>query len=403
MAPVATPNPPVLPAVDPSAAVSLPRARSASQGGADRASAPDMLADWGWKSDSHAAIVDDGSEYEDDAPKAARKRLLYAIGGALGVILLIVVIGIAASGGGDDKDKEKEVEPPIADTSRTADPRPSESQANAKMADPPAPPVQLPAYEATTTEPTKVEPPPVEPTKVEPAPVEPVKVAAVDTAKEDASRAEAAKLEAAKADAEAKKAAKLEVAKAEAAKAELAKADAAAQKAAKQETARLAKIEAANVAAAKAADAQRLKAEKAETARLAKAAKLEAAKTAKPAPVETAKVKPKEPKAVKLTGNPIDPYAAAKPEKAPKADPSIAYKTGFQQYVRGDTNGALTTFKGSLSSSPSYAPTWRGLGLVYEKLGQKAQAKKSFLRYLQLSPNAGDADQIRSRMEKLGS
>lgn len=392
--------PPILPPVNPAAAVALPRPRSASQAGADRASAPDMLADWGWKTDSHGAMVDDGSEYEDD-PKSARKRLIYAIGGALGVILLIVVIAVAASGGGKNKDKDKAVEPPIADTSRPAEPRPSESQANAKIADPPATPVPMPAYEATAQPPT-----PIEPTKAEPVPVEPVKAAAADTAKLEAARIEAQKIDAAKAEAAAKKAATLEAAKAEAARVETARTDAAAQKAAKQETARLAKIEAANAAAAKAADAQR---ETAEAARLARVAKLEAAKTAKPEPIETAKItppkepkKPRDPRTGKLTGRPIDPYVAA-PEKTPKTDPAVAYKTGFQQYVRGDTTGALTTFKDSLSASPGYPPTWRGLGLVYEKMGQKAQAKKSFLRYLQLSPKAGDAEQIRTRMEKLGS
>lgn len=394
---------PIVPPVDPSAAVSLPRARSASQGGADRASAPDMLADWGWKSDSHAAIVDDDGQYED-SPNVGRKRLYYAIAASIGAILLIVVISMAASGGGKDTDKEKVVEPPIADTSRTAEPRPSESEVNAKMVPAPTPtepaptePIKtLPAYD------TAAQPAPTEPTKVEPAPVDTAKVAAVDTAKVEAARVEAAKVEAAKADAENRKAAKLEAEKAEAARIETAKADAATQKAAELETARLAKIEAANVAAAKSADAARLKAEKAEAARIARAAKLAAAKTA---PVETARVTPpkdpkKDPKTGKLTGKPVDPYAAA-PDKAPKADPAIAYKTGFQQYVRGDTSGALSTFKGSLAASPGYPPTWRGLGLVYEKMGQKAQAKKSFLRYLQLSPKASDAEQIRTRMEKL--
>ena len=41
------------------------------------------------------------------------------------------------------------------------------------------------------------------------------------------------------------------------------------------------------------------------------------------------------------------------------------------------------------------------VGLVYEKLGNKAQAKAAFKRYLALSPSAGDADQIRDRMEHL--
>ena len=48
------------------------------------------------------------------------------------------------------------------------------------------------------------------------------------------------------------------------------------------------------------------------------------------------------------------------------------------------------------------AMTWRGLGLVYEKMGAKGQARSAFKRYLQLSPNASDADQIRERMDKLG-
>jgi serine/threonine-protein kinase len=96
----------------------------------------------------------------------------------------------------------------------------------------------------------------------------------------------------------------------------------------------------------------------------------------------------------------VDPYAT--PDK-PKLDPAAAYRTGLQQYARGDTAGALATFRSSLSSSPGFAPTWRGLGLVYEKLGNKSQARSAFKRYLQLAPTAGDADQIRDRMDRLGS
>ncbi|MBA3452731.1 MAG: tetratricopeptide repeat protein [Deltaproteobacteria bacterium] len=400
---------PVAPSVDPSAAVSLPRPRTPSRPGTDRNSAPDMLADWGWKTDSQAAVYD-GDQYEDEAPNTGHKRLLIAIGGALGAILLIVVIAVAASGG-DDKNKEKAPEAPIADTSRTAE------SANAKLADPAQAPAPTDPASSTASPPTeaKVEPAPIEPGPVQPAAVDTaaVEAARLEAAKADAAKTEAAKLEAAKADAATAEAAKLEaakadaanqkIAKAEAAKAETArietaKADAATQKTAKLEAARLAKIEAANIAAARAADAARIKAERAEAA---KAARLEAARNK---PVETAKALPKEPKKkepklAKVAGDPVDPYA----EKAAKADPSVAYKTGFQQYVRGDTSGALATFKTSLSASPGYPPTWRGLGLVYEKMGQKSQAKKSFQRYLQLSPKASDAEQIRDRLERLGS
>jgi tetratricopeptide (TPR) repeat protein len=99
---------------------------------------------------------------------------------------------------------------------------------------------------------------------------------------------------------------------------------------------------------------------------------------------------------------PLDPYAApaAAPDK-PRADPGEAYKTGLQQYARGDTSGALSTFRTSLAINPNFAPTWRGLGLVYEKLGNKTQARSAFRRYLQLAPTAADADQVRDRLERL--
>ena len=71
--------------------------------------------------------------------------------------------------------------------------------------------------------------------------------------------------------------------------------------------------------------------------------------------------------------------------------------------TRGDNTAALATFRGSLSANPNYAPTWRGLGLVYEKLGNKGEARKAFKKYLQLAPNAGDTDQIKDRLDRLGS
>jgi len=40
---------------------------------------------------------------------------------------------------------------------------------------------------------------------------------------------------------------------------------------------------------------------------------------------------------------------------------------------------------------------------VFEKLGEKDQARAAFKRYLQLAPGASDAEQIKNRMERLGS
>jgi Flp pilus assembly protein TadD len=82
-------------------------------------------------------------------------------------------------------------------------------------------------------------------------------------------------------------------------------------------------------------------------------------------------------------------------------DPNAAYRTGLQQFARGDSTGALATFKASLAANPGFAPTWRGIGLVYEKIGRTAQARLAFQKYLELAPGAGDAGQIRERMGKL--
>jgi Flp pilus assembly protein TadD len=125
--------------------------------------------------------------------------------------------------------------------------------------------------------------------------------------------------------------------------------------------------------------------------------------------VTTAKTTPKTPKTTKAvrttTGTPVDPYAEMKAPKTTKTGSKVdvegAYRTGLQQFARGDTTGALASLRTSLAGNPNYAPTWRALGLVFEKLGEKDQARAAYKRYLQLAPSAGDAEQIRSRLERL--
>ena len=85
----------------------------------------------------------------------------------------------------------------------------------------------------------------------------------------------------------------------------------------------------------------------------------------------------------------------------PRVDVEAAYKQGLQLYMRGDTQGALSSLRSALAANPSYAPTYRGLGLVFEKLNEKDQARAAYRKYLQLAPNAGDADHIRNRLERL--
>jgi len=99
-----------------------------------------------------------------------------------------------------------------------------------------------------------------------------------------------------------------------------------------------------------------------------------------------------------------DPFATQHPPAADaKADAETAYRQGVQLFARGDTSSALAQLRASIASNPDYPPAWRGLGLVFEKMGEKDQARSAYKRYLKLAPSANDADQIRNRMERLGS
>jgi regulator of sirC expression with transglutaminase-like and TPR domain len=75
------------------------------------------------------------------------------------------------------------------------------------------------------------------------------------------------------------------------------------------------------------------------------------------------------------------------------------FRTALQAWVHGDTKTALASYKHVLQANPGYSPAWRGVGLVYEKLGDRPAARAAFLKYLQLSPGAADAAGIRARLE----
>ena len=62
-------------------------------------------------------------------------------------------------------------------------------------------------------------------------------------------------------------------------------------------------------------------------------------------------------------------------------------------------HGAFSLLQKAKTARPGYAPTYRALGNVYEKLGDHAQARTAFQRYLTLAPNAGDAASVRQRLD----
>ncbi len=373
----------------PASVVSLPKAGRESKG--------DLLAGWGWGTDKHDAIAPAGYTPDDDDYQApdSKKTLTYVIGGGLAVVLLIVVI-VFAFGGSSKKSK------PSAKEIAAAEQAKRQAAAAVAPTEPPPAAVDEPAAgsaeaagSAAVDEPARA--------AAEKAAAEQAAADKIVAEKAAAAQAEAAKralmddadrkkAEAAQArlDADAAKKAEADRKKAEAAQAKL---DADAAK----------KIEADNKAAAR-AEARRVAQEEAarkkteaDAARAARAA--EAAKNPPPAKTTTT-AKTTRPEKTTTTTKTV---ATVDPKPKGDVNPETAYRQGLQAFARGDTAAALASLRSSLAANPNYAPTWRGLGLVFEKMGEKDQAKAAYRRYLQLVPNAGDAEIIRGRLERLGS
>ncbi|HVV83409.1 MAG TPA: tetratricopeptide repeat protein, partial [Kofleriaceae bacterium] len=85
------------------------------------------------------------------------------------------------------------------------------------------------------------------------------------------------------------------------------------------------------------------------------------------------------------------------------AGPSAAtlYKEGQASFMIGNNMTALQLFESAVHRDPHYAVAHRAMGLVYDRLGDRAKAAKEYKAYLKLSPHAKDAALIKSRLEKL--
>jgi hypothetical protein len=97
---------------------------------------------------------------------------------------------------------------------------------------------------------------------------------------------------------------------------------------------------------------------------------------------------------------PQRPPALARPA-AEKINAEELYREGLQAWIHGDGKTGLVLCKRVIQASPSFAPPWRVLGLIYEKSGDRASARNAFEKYLQLAPGAPDAPGIRERLDGL--
>lgn len=126
------------------------------------------------------------------------------------------------------------------------------------------------------------------------------------------------------------------------------------------------------------------------------------------APVVVDAGAPSEPEEIEMGGQTVrKPAPPSGPRPPPtqrpklKADAASLYAQAMQLLRSGDAKGALAALEQARRQEPSYAPIWYGIGLVYEELGQRGQAKAAYQRYLSLSPRAANADQVRARIQRL--
>ena len=63
---------------------------------------------------------------------------------------------------------------------------------------------------------------------------------------------------------------------------------------------------------------------------------------------------------------------------------------------KGDEQRALEAYQGAISTVPSYAPTYRALGMYHLKKTEYGKAEPYFAKYLQLAPQAPDRDHVKN-------
>lgn len=83
-------------------------------------------------------------------------------------------------------------------------------------------------------------------------------------------------------------------------------------------------------------------------------------------------------------------------------DPVLAFAVGEvlrQRNKEGDGAEALAYFDRSLSSPGAPPEAWRSTGLVHQAAGNKKAASDAFRKYLELRPDADDAEMIKSYLE----
>ena len=102
------------------------------------------------------------------------------------------------------------------------------------------------------------------------------------------------------------------------------------------------------------------------------------------------------------------PSRAPPPKRLPISPAAMTHAVALSQVRRGEAalehgkaDDALSSFRGALDNDPAMASAWRGMGMAFAVQGEDAEALKAYEKYLQLSPGAQDAADIRRSMSEL--
>jgi tetratricopeptide (TPR) repeat protein len=101
---------------------------------------------------------------------------------------------------------------------------------------------------------------------------------------------------------------------------------------------------------------------------------------------------------------PADAPAAERIIPLPVQDPSFYYNAGVEALKKGAYKQAQEAFAKALSFDPQDKDACYNLAVLYENyLGNKREALKYYLRYVNLAPEAPDAEQVRSWIDQLNT
>lgn len=72
------------------------------------------------------------------------------------------------------------------------------------------------------------------------------------------------------------------------------------------------------------------------------------------------------------------------------------YKKGNQYFMEGKYEQARDEYAMATAADPTFGLAYRGLGTTYAKLGQPDLAVKHYEKYIEIMPNASDAEQVKN-------